>query len=133
MKVFAMKILMVAEKPSLAESIASILSKKKSKSRRGVACNVHEYTGNFKGQSAKFCVTSVMGHVFSVDFTKEYNNWDAVDPLELFEGDIVKQEANPKSHIVKHLQVEAKGADYLILWLDCDREGALYSIVFIIV
>lgn len=29
----------------------------------------------------------------------------------------------PQSKITKHLKKEAKGIDYLVLWLDCDREG----------
>lgn len=34
-----------------------------------------------------------------------------------------KNEANPKAHVCEHLAAEAKGVDYLVLWLDCDREG----------
>ena len=64
-----------------------------------------------------------MGHVYSCDFPQEYNNWHAVDPKELFDAPVVKLEANPKTHVVKHLQVEGKGVDHLVLWLDCDREG----------
>ena len=37
-----------------------------------------------------------MGHVFSVDFPKEYNNWGAVEPVELFDAPTMKLEANPK-------------------------------------
>lgn len=29
----------------------------------------------------------------------------------------------PKLHIVQHLQGEGRGIAYLVLWLDCDREG----------
>jgi DNA topoisomerase IA len=28
-----------------------------------------------------------------------------------------------QAHVCKHLQQEAKGCTYLVLWLDCDREG----------
>uniref|UniRef100_A0A8C5EUX9 DNA topoisomerase n=1 Tax=Gouania willdenowi TaxID=441366 RepID=A0A8C5EUX9_GOUWI len=81
-------VLMVAEKPSLAQSIAKILSKGSCSSRKGLngACSVHEYAGSFQGQSVRFKMTSVCGHVMSLDFIGE-------------------------------------GCDYVVLWLDCDKEG----------
>ncbi|KAF5894549.1 DNA topoisomerase 3-beta-1, partial [Clarias magur] len=95
-------------------------------SRKGLngACSVHEYTGFFMGQNVRFKMTSVCGHVMSLDFTGKYNNWDKVDPAELFsKAPTEKKEANPKLNMVKFLQVEAKGCDYVVLWLDCDKEG----------
>ncbi|XP_030647243.1 DNA topoisomerase 3-beta-1 [Chanos chanos] len=119
-------VLMVAEKPSLAQSIAKILSKGSCSTRKGFngACSVHEYTGSFLGQSIRFKMTSVCGHVMSLDFIGKYNNWDKVDPAELFsKAPTEKKEANPKLNMVKFLQSEAKGCDYVVLWLDCDKEG----------
>ncbi|MEQ2172256.1 DNA topoisomerase 3-beta-1, partial [Goodea atripinnis] len=119
-------VLMVAEKPSLAQSIAKILSKGSCTSRKGLngACSVHEYSGSFQGQTVRFKMTSVCGHVMSLDFTGKYNNWDKVDPAELFsKAPTEKKEANPKLNMVKFLQVEARGSDYVVLWLDCDKEG----------
>ena len=53
-------VLMVAEKPSLAGSIAQILSGGRASSRRG-ALDVHEFEGSFRGQQAWFKMTSVIG------------------------------------------------------------------------
>ncbi|XP_067556127.1 DNA topoisomerase 3-beta-1 isoform X1 [Pseudorca crassidens] len=119
-------VLMVAEKPSLAQSIARILSRGSMSSRKGLngTCSVHEYTGTFTGQLVRFKMTSVCGHVMTLDFLGKYNKWDKVDPAELFsQAPTEKKEANPKLNMVKFLQVEGKGCDYIVLWLDCDKEG----------
>lgn len=126
LQLFRMKtVLMVAEKPSLAQSIAKILSNGKVTSRKGLspACQVYEYLGTFIGQAAKFKMTSVCGHVMSLDFKSQYNNWDAVEPGELFDAPTRKKEAMENLHIPKFLEAEAQGVDYLVLWLDCDKEG----------
>ncbi|XP_030507422.2 DNA topoisomerase 3-beta isoform X1 [Cannabis sativa] len=116
------KVLMVAEKPSIALSIANALSRAHMSTRRG-STDVHEFDGNFLGFRAQYRVTSVIGHVFSVDFPQKYQDWNLTDPLDLFEAPIVKNESNPKAHIGRHLNQEARGCSYLVLWLDCDREG----------
>jgi DNA topoisomerase-3 len=68
-------------------------------------------------------VTSVAGHVYSTDFPPEFQSWDSVDPLELFEATTKKVPADKGGKICRHLQTESRGCDYLVLWLDCDREG----------
>uniref|UniRef100_A0A7N2LZI3 DNA topoisomerase n=1 Tax=Quercus lobata TaxID=97700 RepID=A0A7N2LZI3_QUELO len=115
-------VLMVAEKPSIAVSIATQLSHGQMSTRRG-STDVHEFEGMFLGFRAQFKVTSVIGHVFSVDFPATYQNWTVTDPLDLFQAQITKTESNPKAHICRHLSQEARSCGYLVLWLDCDREG----------
>jgi len=79
--------LMVAEKPSLALSLAKILSGGAGlSSRKGSngACSVHEWSGRFRGENVHFKMTSVCGHVMTCDFPPKYNNWDKVDPVSFY-------------------------------------------------
>ncbi|KAH1020176.1 hypothetical protein HUJ04_009891 [Dendroctonus ponderosae] len=86
-------VFMVAEKPSLAASLATILSNGKNSSKKGFngACSVHEWNGTFLGSPARLKMTSVRGHVLGVDFSSKYNKWDRVDPVELFSCSIEKR------------------------------------------
>lgn len=68
-------------------------------------------------------MTSVCGHVMGVDFLGKYNNWSSVDPVELFSCPIEKKEATPKLKMPAFLSQEARNCDFLVLWLDCDKEG----------
>lgn len=85
-------VLMVAEKPSLAKSIAEILSHKQCHRRKSScsACDVYEFDGKLPllgGRTpvgARIKMTSVCGHVMSCDFQPKYNNWDATDPVHVW-------------------------------------------------
>uniref|UniRef100_A0A915CZ37 DNA topoisomerase n=1 Tax=Ditylenchus dipsaci TaxID=166011 RepID=A0A915CZ37_9BILA len=113
------------EKPILAESIAKILSDGKCHTRKGWngACSVSEFTGNFQGRSMRYKMTSTCGHVMGLDFPMKYNSWDRVDPTELFSCPTEAKEANPKLKMPAFLSSEATNCDFLVLWLDCDKEG----------
>lgn len=56
-------------------------------------------------------------------FAGKYNSWDKVDPIELFSCPTQKKEASEKLRMPQFLSQEAKNCSYLILWLDCDKEG----------
>ena len=81
---------MVAEKPSIGASIASVLSGGNHRTR-GSRLPVHEFESSFRGQRMLFRVTSVAGHVFSTDFPGELSNWGACDPVDLFQAKTVKK------------------------------------------
>ncbi|CAI7993512.1 DNA topoisomerase 3-beta-1 [Geodia barretti] len=122
-------VLMVAEKPSLARSLAEILSKKQCRRRKSdcSACDVYEFEGIFPpgggGVRVTFKMTSVCGHVMSLDFQPQYNKWEQIDPVDLFDAETMKKESMPNLRIPHFLRNEGKGVDYLVLWLDCDKEG----------
>jgi DNA topoisomerase IA len=117
---------MIAEKPSIALSIAKALGGSKFTQRKGRSpiCPVYQYRGKMMGHSnVLFKVTSVAGHVYSRDFPKQYSDWQRTDPFDLFDAETVLVEANPKNRIVDHVKHEAKNASFVVLWLDNDREG----------
>jgi hypothetical protein len=91
-------------------------------------------------------MTAVTGHVFGIDFPPKYNSWDKVDPVshphphhapvpslislfssllqaDLFECETVKNECNEKGRVPGMLRAEGRGASWVVLWLDCDKEG----------
>ena len=83
---YSCKVLMVAEKPSIARSIADILSNRKShvkKSGVSAKCSIHEFSGDFRGRPALIKVTSVLGHVMKVEFNQEFRDWDKTDPVRV--------------------------------------------------
>ncbi len=114
------RLLMVAEKPSLAESIALLLSNGTA-AKRPRALPVYEYEGSFAGERAFIKVTSTTGHVYGCDFTPQHQNWEKTDEEDLFCAPTMKKENTGK--VVHHLSHESDGCDTLVLWLDCDREG----------
>ena len=98
-------VLLVAEKPSLAQSIANILSKGEAIKNSSGAAPVFEYSGVFNNERVLFQFTSVMGHVLSLDFTAAYNNWETTKPVQLFDAEVRKCE-DPKSRIGKKLKAK---------------------------
>ena len=117
-------VLMVAEKPSIAETIARVLGGGRSKKSRGLSPQspVHTYEGLFMGHRARFKVTATTGHIFSLAFPKEYDDWQRHQPIDLFEAPTIHT-YDPQPNIPAHLKNEAQGCQALCLWLDCDREG----------
>ena len=119
-------VLMVAEKPSLADAISKLLSNGSATKvmRTSRACPVFEYRGRFHGEDALFKFTCTVGHVFSVDFHASYQNWQTTPEESLFfDAKMDKKEASDSARVVAHLKHEAKGCTDVVLWLDCDREG----------
>ena len=122
-------VLMVAEKPSIAHAIAAALHSNEKTAIRdeggggstkgSLPC--HRFTAPWRGEMAHYRVTSVAGHVFSIDFPDALQDWELVDPGQLFDAPVVKKPT--KAAVVTHLRECGSGADFLVLWLDCDREG----------
>lgn len=89
-----MKVLCVAEKPSIARSITSILAGGQWNTRNTAdkfsknydfAYNLPPPLGPARGDS-EFTVTSVRGHLTSDDFDDAYRKWSSCDPFSLMDG-----------------------------------------------
>ncbi|KAJ3084539.1 DNA topoisomerase [Rhizoclosmatium hyalinum] len=100
-----MKVLCVAEKNMIAKGVANILGR-----------------GNAQ-TNCQVVMTSVSGHLTSLDFPPDYRRWDGCDPSACFEAPVVKTVSKDMESIKKNLQEQARGAQFLIIWTDCDLEG----------
>ena len=128
-----LQILMIAEKPSIARAISEVLSNGKFKNHKtGRGKCLLTFDGYFQGIKARFTVSAVAGHVYTSDFLREHNKWDAIDPVELYDVPIVKLDAMRKMRMPQMIQKLASGKDILCLWLDCDSEGEniCYEVIY---
>jgi DNA topoisomerase III len=68
-------------------------------------------------------MTSVSGHLLSMDFGQQFKGWRSCSPLELFDAPIEKYCSKDYEQIKRTLEREARTCEKLIIWTDCDREG----------
>jgi DNA topoisomerase-3 len=128
-----MRILCVAEKPSMAKSLAQLLSAGACTSRPGKHryCKNFDFVYRFQTRpcpefpqgDVSITMTSVLGHLYERDFEGNVKSWSAFPPEILFESEIIQTCSKEMNPVFENLKYECKNAQGLILWTDCDREG----------
>ena len=129
-----MRVLSVAEKPSIAKSLAEVLGsgsarRRQSHDRYSAFWDLHSVPVVLDGrtQHVQMTITSVRGHLKGLDFEGNYaRNWSACTPGQLLlPQKIGVQKFVPSEHadLQRNLEEEAVRSQVLLLWLDCDREG----------
>ncbi|XP_021641236.1 DNA topoisomerase 3-alpha isoform X4 [Hevea brasiliensis] len=121
-------VLNVAEKPSVAKSVATILSRNQQhgmrvRDGRSRYNKIFEFNYVINGQPCHMLVTSVTGHLMELEFEDRFRKWHSCDPTDLYHAPVRKFVPEDKIDIKRTLEEEARRCQWLILWLDCDREG----------
>ena len=128
------KIINVAEKPSVAKSIATILSNNNySINRQNTGFN-HEFMFDFQFKYynykiANMVITSVAGHIMEYEYNSSIldlsGGWSIDSGLQYYNDNVnpTKQIKQEFTHLSNRLSNLGKSSDALVLWLDCDREG----------
>lgn len=121
-----MKILLcVAEKPSVARTATSILSKGNFQTENTRDQYVKNFTFrcNFQNEEVDVIFTSVKGHLYELAFPEEKKSWNTVDPLSLFSCQVISIVPQSNKDVLNNLNRVSRRASILMLWLDNDREG----------
>ncbi|XP_077229660.1 topoisomerase 3alpha isoform X2 [Tasmannia lanceolata] len=120
------RVLNVAEKPSVAKAVAGILSRNQGlrvREGRSRYNKIFEFEYNIRSQHCHMLVTSVTGHLMELEFDERYRKWHSCDPTDLYSAPVRKHVPQDKLDIKRTLEEEARRCQWLVLWLDCDREG----------
>ncbi|WOK95806.1 DNA topoisomerase 3-alpha isoform X2 [Canna indica] len=123
----AIRVLNVAEKPSVAKAVAEILSRSgggmQSRVGRSRYNRIFEFEYAIGAQACHMLVTSVTGHLMELEFDDRFRKWHSCDPVDLYHAPVRKVVPQDKLDIKMTLEEEARKCQWLVLWLDCDREG----------
>ena len=114
-----MRKLIITEKSNAARRISTILSDGQSHS----ATNGGVTVISFEAGGDEYKVVSLRGHIIELDYSKEYNDWSAVSPVDLVYAPQVKT-VHVKS-ILNAIKAIAEESDEVIIATDYDREGEL--------
>ncbi|MGC8599240.1 MAG: DNA topoisomerase I [Thermoplasmata archaeon] len=114
-----MKIVVIAEKYSVAERIAYFLShgKQKRQSKKGITY----FT--FSDGEKDYLVIGLKGHIVELDYPEKFKRWDLEDLDDLINERPITVEKFKS--LVSFLRDSLKDADEVIIATDYDREGEL--------
>lgn len=120
-----LRILNVAEKNDAAKELSRIMSRGQCLRREGFSKfnKIYEFDYNILGSNAKMVMTSLSGHMMSLDFTASHQKWYSCAPVALFSAPVTKYVGENYLPIKRTLEREVRGCQVLIIWTDCDREG----------
>ncbi|GAQ86760.1 DNA topoisomerase III [Klebsormidium nitens] len=115
----------VAEKPSVAKAVSQILSRGQYRTREGLSVynKVFEFNYTVGNQQVDMLMTSVSGHLMELDFEDQYRKWHSCQPVQLYDLPVHKKVPQDKYGLRDTLHRESRNCQWLVLWLDCDREG----------
>ncbi|PIG80636.1 DNA topoisomerase 3 [Aspergillus arachidicola] len=122
------RVLCVAEKPAIAKAVSQHLS---GGSFQTIPVRGNQYVKNyvfdfnFGGPwgTCSVTMTSVIGHLTTLEFERQYKGWLSCPPGALFEAPVHITVDSDKAAIAKNIQEQAKYCKALFIWTDCDREG----------
>ncbi|EDO14660.1 hypothetical protein Kpol_340p7 [Vanderwaltozyma polyspora DSM 70294] len=124
-----MRVLCVAEKNSIAKAVSQILSGGNSNARDSGYMYVKNYDFRFNGfpfindRDCDVTMTSVAGHLMGIDFPNDRYGWGKCPVHELFDAPLLQVYDKNQKKIADNIKKEARNADFLMIWTDCDREG----------
>ena len=84
---------------------------------------IKNYEFNYPQTQSFFTVTCVSGHLTELEFYDTHRRWNACDSFDLFDAPVEIRVPADKKAIEQNLLNQARRADVLMIWTDCDREG----------
>ncbi|TDZ68255.1 DNA topoisomerase 3 [Colletotrichum trifolii] len=119
-----MKVLCVAEKPSISKAVAGHLAGRNPDVHNTRSQYIKNYGFDFNfGPPWNDCnvtMTAVLGHLTGLEFTDGNKDWSYPPPESLFTAPVVTVD---KKTVAENIERQARYCQLLIIWTDCDREG----------
>ncbi|KAF3621146.1 hypothetical protein FXO38_31958 [Capsicum annuum] len=89
------RVLNVAEKPSVAKAVSGILSKNQPggmrvRDGRSRYNKIFEFNYTIRNQPCQMLFTSVTGHLMELEFDDRYRKWHSCDPVDLYNAPVRK-------------------------------------------